>query len=449
MGAIIEIDEAVEKPDLSRLCRFLSELSPQPMVAVEGTTHVVLYLNPAFARLVRRERKDLIGRPFAAAVPEGEENGCLALLDRVFRTGIPENLAEQEHCQTEPQPVYWSYAVWAILGVDDLPTGVMIQVTDSTETAFFRQKAMAMNEALVLSSVRQHELVVAAESLNTQIRESHHQLERRVTERTAELAAANVSLKAEIGVRESAEASRRELLQRLTTAQEDERRRIARDLHDQMGQHLTALGLGLKVVKDEHPEPSGSRDRLEKLQALTDLIGREVHQLALELRPTSLDDLGLHTALAHYTERWSAQSGVAIDFQSVGPDTGRLPEAVETVLYRVIQEALTNVLKHAEARRVSLVLQRFANQAVAVVEDDGVGFDTESMMASVGDRGRLGLLGMRERVALIDGTLTVESTPGRGTTVIARVPLPDGRREGGDPGILTVRALLREVTTGL
>lgn len=432
MGAIIEIDEAVDKHDLSRLCRFLSELSPQPMVAVEGTTHVVLYLNPAFARLVRRERKDLIGRPFAEAVPEGEENGCLALLDRVFRTGIPENLAEQEHCQTEPQPVYWSYAVWAILGLDDLPTGVMIQVTDSTETALFRQKAMAMNEALVLSSVRQHELVEAAQSLNAQIREAHHLLEGRVTERTAELAAANVSLKAEIGIRESAEASRRELLQRLTTAQEDERRRIARDLHDQMGQHLTALGLGLKVVKDEHPEPSSSRDRLEKLQALTDLIGREVHQLALELRPTSLDDLGLHTALAHYTERWSAQSGVAIDFQSVGPDTGRLPEAVETVLYRVIQEALTNVLKHAKARRVSLVLQRFANQAVAVVEDDGVGFDTESMVASVGDRGRLGLLGMRERVALFDGTLTVESAPGRGTTVIARVPLPDGSREGGD-----------------
>jgi len=283
-----------------------------------------------------------------------------------------------------------------------------------------------------LSSVRQHELVDAAESLNAQIREAHHQLERRVNERTADLATANVSLKTEIGIRESAEASRRELLQRLTTAQEDERRRIARDLHDQMGQHLTALGLGLKVVKDEHPEPSGSRNRLEKLQALTDLIGREVHQLALELRPTSLDDLGLHTALAHYTERWSAQSGVAIDFQSVGPDTGRLPEAVETVLYRVIQEALTNVLKHAKARRVSLVLQRFANQAVAVVEDDGVGFDTESMMASVGDRGRLGLLGMRERVALIDGTLTVESTPSRGTTVIARVPLPDGRRERGN-----------------
>jgi signal transduction histidine kinase len=308
----------------------------------------------------------------------------------------------------------------------------MIQVTDSTETALFRQKAMAMNEALVLSSVRQHELVEAAESLNAQIRESHDLLERRVTERTAELAAANVSLKAEIGIRESAEASRRELLQRLTTAQEDERRRIARDLHDQMGQHLTALGLGLKVVKDEHPEPSGSRDRLEKLQALTDLIGREVHQLALELRPTSLDDLGLHTALTHYNERWSAQSGVTIDFQSVGPDIGRLPEAVETVLYRVIQEALTNVLRHAKARWVSLVLQRFANQAVAVVEDDGVGFDTESMMASVGDRGRLGLLGMRERVALIDGTLTVESTPGRGTTIIARVPLPDGRRERGD-----------------
>ena len=110
------------------------------MVAVEGTTHVVIYLNPAFARLVGRKGEDLIGRPFAEAVPEGDGNGCLALLDRVFRTGTPENLIEQEHRQAHPRPVYWSYAVWAILGTDERPAGVMIQVTDSTETAFFRQE---------------------------------------------------------------------------------------------------------------------------------------------------------------------------------------------------------------------------------------------------------------------------------------------------------------------
>ncbi|MDB5309415.1 MAG: luxQ 1 [Gemmataceae bacterium] len=163
--------DAVERtPDFPRLCRYLSERSPQPMVAVEGTTHVVGYLNPAFTRLAGREREDLVGRPFAEAVPEGAGNGCLALLDRVFRTGTPENLAEQEHHQVQPRPVYWSYAGWAILGPDERPAGVMIQVTDATEAAVYRRQAMAMNEALLVSATRQHELTGAAESLSARLK---------------------------------------------------------------------------------------------------------------------------------------------------------------------------------------------------------------------------------------------------------------------------------------
>ena len=105
MAAKPKVDEAEHVPPFPRLCRYLSERSPQAMVAVDGTTHVVSYVNPAFAELVRREVKDLLGRPFAEAVPEGIDNGCLALLDRVFRTGVPENLAEQEHRQSQPRPI--------------------------------------------------------------------------------------------------------------------------------------------------------------------------------------------------------------------------------------------------------------------------------------------------------------------------------------------------------
>ena len=155
------------------------------------------------------------------------------------------------------------------------------------------------------------------------LRAAHAELEERVRERTAELAQTNGALTAEIARRERAEADRRDLQRRLTTAQEDERRRIARELHDQMGQHLTALGLGLKVVKDATPDPSPARDRLQSLQALTDLIGREVHHLALELRPTALDDLGLQAALANYAEGWSERSGVEVDFHATG--LGRRP----------------------------------------------------------------------------------------------------------------------------
>jgi signal transduction histidine kinase len=176
MDAELESDDAEGTPDLPQLCQYLSERSNQPMVAVEGTTHIVTYLNPAFARLVRKEKKDLIGRPFAEAVPEGAENGCLALLDRVFRTGIPETLAEQEHRQTQPRPVYWSYAVWAILGADERPAGVMIQVTDATETAAFRRQATAMNEALVVSSVKQHELIDAIRQGERERRELEAQM---------------------------------------------------------------------------------------------------------------------------------------------------------------------------------------------------------------------------------------------------------------------------------
>jgi len=146
------------------LCRDFSEHSPQPMVAVEGKTHIVRYLNAAFAHLVGMERADLIGRPFAEAVPEGEDNGCLALLDRVYQTGTPEVLVEQEHCQTPP--IYWTYSAWAILGADERPVGIMIQVTDTTEMATFRKQAVAMNEQLLLSATRQHELTETAEKAN-------------------------------------------------------------------------------------------------------------------------------------------------------------------------------------------------------------------------------------------------------------------------------------------
>jgi PAS domain S-box-containing protein len=256
------------------------------------------------------------------------------------------------------------------------------------------------------------------------LRQAHAELEHRVRERTAELAHTNGTLTGEIARRERAEADRRGLQRRLATAQEEERRRIARELHDQMGQHLAALGLGLKVVKDSTPDPSPARERLLGLQVLTDLIGREVHGLALELRPTALDDLGLQAALANYAEGWSERSGIEVDFHGTGLDGVRLPGVVETALYRVVQEALTNVLRHSGARRVSVVLRKTPGQVAALVEDDGRGFDAESIAAAPAADPRLGLLGMRERMALVGGTLTVESGQGRGTTVIARVPIP-------------------------
>ena len=162
--------------DLARLCRYFSERSPQPMVATEGPAHTVRYLNPAFARLAGKTPGELLGRPFAEAVPEGAGNRCAGLLDRVFRTGTPENLVEQEHRPAQPAPAYWSYAAWAILGAGERPAGVMIQVTDATETTTFRQQARAMNEALVISSVRQHELTETVRRVEEERRELEAQM---------------------------------------------------------------------------------------------------------------------------------------------------------------------------------------------------------------------------------------------------------------------------------
>ena len=152
--------------ELPRLSRYFSEYSPLPMVAVEGTTHIVRYLNDAFARLVGKNKTELIGRHFTDAISEEECNGCLTLLEQVYRTGTAANLVEEQHSPTPA--TYWSYAVWAILGLDDRPAGVMIQVTDVTETAIFRRQVTEMNQALVLSSVRQHELTETAEKLRTE-----------------------------------------------------------------------------------------------------------------------------------------------------------------------------------------------------------------------------------------------------------------------------------------
>jgi len=152
--------------DVAGLCRHFSELSPQPMLAVEGTTHKIRYANAAFSHLAGKNQAELIGLPFAEAVPEGAANGCLTLLDRVYRTGAPEILAEQEHETGQVPPVYWSYSMWAIPGIDDQPVGVMVQVTDATEIMMFRRQAVEMNGRLLISSTRQHELTEAAEKAN-------------------------------------------------------------------------------------------------------------------------------------------------------------------------------------------------------------------------------------------------------------------------------------------
>jgi two-component system sensor histidine kinase UhpB len=227
-------------------------------------------------------------------------------------------------------------------------------------------------------------------------------------------------LAAEAQRRAHEEQERTQLLTRLVLAQEDERRRIARDLHDQLGQQLTALRLTLEMLKVQSFGRTELRIQVETLEALALQLDEDVAFRVWELRPTALDDLGLQAALTNYVRHWSKHFGIPAQLHTGESTDERLTAEVETVMYRLAQEALNNVAKHARAEHVDVVLERTADHVSLIIEDNGVGFDA-SNAEMVGEG--LGLIGMRERAALVGADLQIESTPGRGTTVILRAPV--------------------------
>jgi PAS domain S-box-containing protein len=233
----------------------------------------------------------------------------------------------------------------------------------------------------------------------------------------------------DITERQRAKQARMQLQLRLVTLQEEERHRLSRELHDQMGQTIAALMLSLKSLSDSGDFDSPANGQLQQLQELANHLAQQVHTLATDLRPTALDDLGLNTALSNYVEEWSARSKITADFHSRGLVKERLLPHLETTIYRIVQEALTNILRHSKALNVSIIIEHREKRALAIIEDNGCGFDVEHMINTpVKDR-RLGLLGMQERVALVGGTLNIESTPGIGTTLYVRIPTSCAEKE--------------------
>ena len=215
----------------------------------------------------------------------------------------------------------------------------------------------------------------------------------------------------------------RDALRRAVDAQELERARLARELHDETGQALTSILLGLKHL-DDVVETDEALEATASIRELVAATLQDVRRLAVELRPSALDDFGLVPAVERLASNLSEQSDLVVDLEARLGDR-RLPPEAETALYRIVQEGLTNVVKHAAAHRVSITLVRKEAAAVVVIEDDGQGFDPEAVRA-----GALGFTGMRERVELVGGRLTVETSPGAGTTVVAEVhvapaPLPE------------------------
>jgi len=229
--------------------------------------------------------------------------------------------------------------------------------------------------------------------------------------RLAEVFASRAAVAVEMSARVA-----RDALRRVVAAQELERRRLSRELHDETGQTLTSVLLGLKAI-EEGPDSERARAEAARLRGLVTQTLQDVRRMAVELRPKALDDFGLVPALKRLGTGFSEQTGIRVEVESVLGEE-RLPGEIETALYRIVQESLTNVVKHARASLVSVLITRKSGSVIAVIEDDGRGFDTGASR----DAG-LGLVGMEERVALLNGRLQIESGEGAGTTIVAEVPL--------------------------
>jgi len=377
--------------------RAVFELAAVGIAQVDARKKKILRVNRRFSDLVGYNEFELRQMSFADLERSRGNVQPIGLFERLMADGVNE-YSKEEQIRRKDGSLLWVHVTASLIrDAQDRPWRTLAVVQDITERK-------------------------AAED---ELHRAREQLEARVRQRTTELDQVNRMLMSEIVERKRAEEERQSVLSQLVTAQEEERRRISRELHDDIGQHLTALMLGLKAIDPCNPL-SITKVHLEKLQQITEIVGKEVHELALELRPTALDDLGLVRTLTNYLEEWGTRSSIEVDFHTLGLEE-RLPPPVETTLYRIVQESLNNVLKHARAKRVSVIVERRGDQAVAIIEDDGCGFDLDSL-EKADTRQRLGLLGMEERASLVRGELSVETSPGRGTTVFVHIPIPQPAR---------------------
>lgn len=264
---------------------------------------------------------------------------------------------------------------------------------------------------------RQYQVREHAEEL----RSARDELEIRVSQRTAQLSEANSLLEQKILETEAAEKRAHALLRELVTAQETERARISRDLHDELGQQLTGLRLRLTQMERELPEGSPARAVLDSTVREAQKIDSRVSFLAWMIRPSTIEDLGLLKALQGYVHEWSRNFDITADFGSRRWPRRRLLPEIEINTYRIAQECLNNIAKYADATTVSVLLTINDGELALIVEDDGKGFDPAAVGPATGSGG-LGIAGMRERAALLQGKFEIESSPEAGTAVYVRIP---------------------------
>jgi signal transduction histidine kinase len=318
----------------------------------------------------------------------------------------------------------------------------LILVTEVLPGCPPRKRSALIKQAGVFFAVA----ITPIEKTHRSAREAAAQLKKIIetlSQRTVELAASNLELSLEISQRKAAEAALkksehhysellrqsdrlqehlRHLSRQILSAQEDERKRISRELHDVIGQTLTGINIRLATLKKEALLSTKGLDRnIARTQRLVEKSVDIVHQFARELRPAVLDDLGLIPALHSFVKLFSQRTRIHVHLKAFA-GVEQLNSDQRTILYRVAQEALTNVSRHAQASRVEVDIQKLAGGVCMKISDNGKSFQVEKTLNAKG-RKRLGLLGMKERLDMVGGRFDIESVPGKGTTVTAQIPL--------------------------
>ncbi|EFO79487.1 hypothetical protein OSCT_2613 [Oscillochloris trichoides DG-6] len=265
------------------------------------------------------------------------------------------------------------------------------------------------------------------------LQQAHDELESRVLARTKELASANQALQQEIAAREASEQARHRLIDQLVVAQEEERRHISYELHDQLGQDFAVLLLSLQLLEEKVATNDELIQKIHQMRTTIIQMEQYIRKLAMQLHPLAIDNLGIDSVLQNYIEQWSERTNIPIDKYFNLPSEKGIPLSVQMTIYRVIQESLSNIFKHSHASRVNLVLDHDDHQIRIIIEDNGIGFNAPTTRESLNLEHHLGLMGMWDRITLLGGTLLIESTIGRGTSIFASIPLCTILEEGGVP----------------
>ncbi|MGB7588654.1 MAG: HAMP domain-containing protein [Solirubrobacterales bacterium] len=427
-----------EVADLRSMLRSSEQSWAQASSAANRSS--VRFLEPRFEALAHaRTRFDHLPRnsPERAAdrgLLIGEARKLMATTKRLHHSIDSEILAAQKTAESRQSDSFRVFLVGSAISLAAaIALALLLARTISRPVARLADGARQLGEGNLdyrLEVGSQDEIGVVAREFNrmaVQLQDVHSTLEDRVQQRTGELAEANKELakaNSELDLhraeQERLAQQRRVLLSRVISAQEEERQRIARELHDETGQSLTALGLGLEAaVADLRSDDSqGLGGRLRSLAHVASEAIEELDRLVLDLRPAQLDHLGLVATLRWYTTHLRSQAGVATRVVVRG-EARRLQSDIETALFRIAQEALTNVARHANASAVEVVLTFEPDLVSLEVKDDGAGFDAEQARVAPSS---VGLIGMRERAQLIGGVLAVRSKPGEGTQLSVTVP---------------------------